>query len=234
MAGEYKPKHSNGVICSAMFTGAQYDSDGGKFRAAVETLDRTGMISADVRLNDWESDEDNATLVALMALMYELAGVSKDYTVPVKFTVTYEGDTYYPEAYLQGVNLKPGAAERLRNENARTPNREDIENVFSVHRMALVPHTTVSFIQHLMPLKMDWENGSVFEFYVPDLAAASVLEEIAESSAEASEGDDTSGDDPGTDTPATSTVGSSGGGCETFGLGLMGLAALVFIQRKKR
>lgn len=90
-----------------------------------------------------------------------------------------------------------------------------------------------------MPLKMDWENGSVFEFYVPDLAAASVLEEIAESTAEAEttsedqSGEDSSGEDSGTETPTAATVGSAGGGCETFGLGLLELAALAFIQRKK-
>ena len=52
MAGEYKPEHSDGVICSAVFTGAQAAADSGKLKAAVETLDQTGTLSADVRLND--------------------------------------------------------------------------------------------------------------------------------------------------------------------------------------
>ena len=105
--------------------------------------------------------------------------------------------------------------------------------------MALVPHTTVDFMLDLSPRALDWENGSAFEFYVPELAAASVLAEIAESTAEAEtsaedqSGDDQSGDDSGTETPTTSNLGSSGGGCETFGLGLFGLAALAFIQRRK-
>ena len=236
MAGEYKPEPSSGVLCSAVFRGGQA-ADSGKLRAAVETLDQTGTLSADVRLNDWESDEDNATLIALMGLIYELAGVSEDYTVPVKFTVTYEGDTYYPEVYLHGINLKPGARERLVSENASVPQREDIASVFCEHRMALVPHTTVDFMLNITPRALDWENGSAFEFYVPELAAASVLAEIAESSAEASESEtpseEPSSEDPGTETPTTSTLGSAGGGCETFGLGLMGLAALAFIQRKK-
>ena len=105
--------------------------------------------------------------------------------------------------------------------------------------MALVPHTTVDFMLDLSPRALDWENGSAFEFYVPELAAASVLAEIAESTAEAEttsedqSGEVPSSEDPGTETPTAATVGSAGGGCETFSLGLLGLAAAAFIQRRK-
>ena len=99
--------------------------------------------------------------------------------------------------------------------------------------MALVPHTTVDFMLDLSPRALDWENGSAFEFYVPELAAVSVLAEIAESTAEAEATSEDQSSESSAETPTTYTVGSSGGGCETFSLGLLGLAALAFIQRRK-
>ena len=180
---------------------------------------------------------DTVDFLILLGVLSEMADVSEDAIAQMEFSVTYDGDEYYPEVYLQGVNFKEGVRDQV--EERGYPVGDEIESMFAVHRMALVPHTTTHFTMTLTPRTIGFKNGAGFEFYVPDIAAASVLEEIAESTAEAEatsedqSGEDQSSEESGTETPTIATVGSSGGGCETFGLGLMGLAALAFIQRRK-
>ncbi|MBQ7214522.1 MAG: hypothetical protein IJS39_00890 [Synergistaceae bacterium] len=239
MAGELKPGHSDGVVYGAFYQKGVGAIGGGNINAASNTLDKTGSISADVKLVGLEESGapiDTVDFMMLLGVLSEMADVSEDAIAQMEFSVTYDGDEYYPKVYLQGVNFKEGVRDQV--EERGYPVRDEIESMFAVHRMALVPHTTTHFTMTLTPRTIGFKNGAGFEFYVPELAATSVLAEIAESTAEAEtsseepSGEDPSGEDPGTETPTAGTLGSSGGGCETFGLGLLGLAALAFIQRK--
>ena len=113
-------------------------------------------------------------------------------------------------------------------------------------RIALVPHTTTTVVFNLNKSYMNYDNGVGFEVVVPAVAAASVLEEIANSieisTEEPSDGDTSGGtnegdNSEGTDTPVTSKLGSSGSGCDTLAgsFVLLDLAAvkMAFSARKK-
>ena len=238
MAGELKPEHSDGVLYGAFYQNELGPIGGGNINAASNTLDRTGSISADVKLLGFESDEapiDTVDFLMVLGLLSEMANVSEDAVAQMEFTVTYDGDEYYPEVYLQGVNFKEGVRDQVAERGY--PLQDEVSSAFAVHKMALIPHTTVNFMLELTPRAIDFRNGAGFEFYVPELAAASVYEEIANSQ----EQEDPSVDpepgvdpDPSTDpeTP-TSNLGSPGGGCDAFGLGLAALAGIALLTLKK-
>ncbi len=239
MAGELKPEHSDGILYGAFYQNELGAIGGGNINAASNTLDRTGSISADVRLLGLEESGapiDTVDFLMVLGVLSEWAEVSEDATAQMEFTVTYNGDEYYPEVYLQGVNFKPGVSEQVAERGY--PLQDEIESVFAVHKMALIPHTTVNFPLELTPRAIDFRNGAGFEFYVPELAAASVYEEIANSQEQETDtGDETDPSvdpEPSTDpeTP-TSTVGSSGGGCDAFGFGLVALAGIALFTLKK-
>ena len=162
----------------------------------------------------------------------------------MEFSVTYNGDEYYPEVYLHGVNFKEGVRDQVSERGY--PVRDEVDSMFAVHRMALVPHTTTHFMMTITPRVIGFENGAGFEFYVPEIAAASVLEEIANSKEQETDTGDDTGDDTGTDTgddtgtdtgtnpeTPTSNLGSPGGGCDAFGLGLAALAGIALLTLKK-
>ena len=244
MAGSVKPEHSNGVLFSSIYRKGQGAVNDSPVKAAVEIGDREGKIKVDLKLMDLETDEDNAGFILLLGLLAEALDISQDKTVTFECRITYDGDEYYPEAYLNGINLKPGVLEQA-GENF-IPSQDDIDSNFLVHKMALVPHTTTKFMMTLSPRGIKWENGAGFEIYVPEISGASVLEEIANSTEisteEPSDGDTSGGtnegdNSEGTDTPVTSKLGSSGSGCDTLAgsFVLLGLAAvkMAFSAREK-
>ena len=230
-AGTYKPEHSDGVLYSTVYAKAQ-EADGEEVRPAAEIIDRSGSIKVDIAIDGQGSNEDVVDFIEAMWRLAAIADISPDTVVQAECTVTYDGDEFYPEVYLNGCNLKPGTLDQVAERDY--PVEEEIESMFSTHRFSLVPHSTVTFMLNIKPEKINFLNGAGFEIYVPELHAASVLAEIAESKSSESEtpGGDTPSDRP--DTPEVSSPGSSGGGCEMgFGaLTLIGLAGLVLKVRK--
>ena len=145
---------------------------------------------------------------------------------PVVIDVRYDGEEYYPEAYLRGYNYKAGT--------------QEVDHVFLNYRLALVPHTTTQIVFNLDKSYMDYENGTGFEIVVPEIEAEAVREEIANSieiTEQKTSGGNTSDEDNNTDTETqnVSDPGSSGGGCNTFAgsIAVLGLAGLVFSRRRK-
>ncbi|MBQ7666252.1 MAG: hypothetical protein IJS42_06010, partial [Synergistaceae bacterium] len=228
-AGTYKPEHSDGVIYSAVYAkGQEVD---GEVRPAAEIIDRSGNITVDISIEGYGSDKEVVDFIEALWLIATIAKVSPDTVVQAECTVTYDGDEFYPEVYLNGCNLKPGTLDQVAERDY--PVEEEIANLFSTHRFSLVPHSTTTFMMNLKPGAIDFLNGAGFEFYVPELHAASVLAEIAESSKSESDTpeDDTPEDDtPEDDTPEDDTSNvtrrkSSGGGC-AMGFGALTLIAL--------
>ncbi|MBQ3395937.1 MAG: hypothetical protein IJG55_06375, partial [Synergistaceae bacterium] len=221
-AGMYNPEHSDGVLYSAVYAKSQ-EADGEEVRPAAEIIDRSGSIKVDIAIEGQGSDKDVVDFIEAMWLLAAIADISPDTVVQAECTVTYDGDEFYPEVYLNGCNLKPGVIDQVAERDY--PVQEEIESMFSTHRFSLVPHSTVTFMMNLKPEAINFLNGAGFEIYVPELHAASVLAEIAESKSSESEtpGGDTPSDRP--DTPEDSSPGSSGGGCE-MGFGALTLIAL--------
>ena len=158
----------------------------------------------------------------------ETIQASEDITYPVTITIDYNGDVFYPEAYLCGYNYKAGTKE--------------VDHGFLHYKIALIPHSSTTVTINLTKNLMDYENGTGFEIVVPEVAAASVLEEIANSvqiTPKTSTGDDTgsdTGSGTGSDTQESSaSVGGSGGGCDMFegSFVLLGLAGLAVLRLKK-
>ena len=157
-------------------------------------------------------DDDNNVVVA-----------ENDTTYSIIMDITYDGDEYYPEAYLYGVNYKEGSLEY---------NGEgEVENSYMKYRISLVPHTTTTIVLNLSKEYMDYENGTGFEIVVPALSS---------SYAKNSYNYDDSGDDSGNDSNDDSNdysdndnfvsrSKSSGGGCET-GAGILPAILLAFMM----
>ena len=237
MAGSVKPEHSDGVLFSTLYRKGQGAVNGSTVRPAIEIEDREGKIKADIKFADLESDEDNVSFIMLLGLLADSFDISPDKTVTFECSIRYDGDEYYPEAYLNGINLKPGVLEQAGE--GFIPSQDDIDSNFLVHKMALVPHTTTKFMMTLSPRGIEWENGAGFEIYVPEISGASVLEEIAnsnepEDSSEAPEDSETPDTPDGSDKPSGSIPGSSGGGGCTMGFGAFALIVLSGLALKIR
>ena len=237
MAGSVKPEHSDGVLFSTLYRKGQGAVNGSTVRPAIEIEDREGKIKADIKFADLESDEDNVSFIMLLGLLADSFDISPDKTVTFECSIRYDGDEYYPEAYLNGINLKPGVLEQAGE--GFIPSQDDIDSNFLVHKMALVPHTTTKFMMTLSPRGIDWENGAGFEIYVPELSGASVLEEIAnsnepEDSSENPEDSETPDTPDGSDKPSGSVPGSAGGGGCAMGFSALTLIMLSGLALKIR
>lgn len=218
---------SDGVIWRAVYPGEKAEGNEDSVRAAVEISDSTGTINANLTFENFITDEDNIAFYMLLGLLADAVELSDDASVPVNCTLTYDGDEYYPEAFLYGINFKDGALENLTEDT----NMEDIRgNVYLMHKIALVPHTTTKFVLNLTPRRIDWKNGSAFEIVVPELVAPAVVDD------EELDPEPEPDPDP-TPTPApdpdTGSLGAPGGGCDAFSLGLLGLAGIAFLRKRK-
>ena len=223
---------SDGILLRSIYPGKQSKANSESMKAAFSIGDISDTITADLKLDVFESDEDNISFYILLALFAEGLGISEDASLPITCTLTYDGDEYYPEAYLLGVNLKEGALDLWTEEGSLDISPEKIENIniadsmeytFLLQRISLVPHETSKFVIHMTPRKIDWRHGAMFAIKVPELVAPAMTDD---------EETDT-GEDTGTDTPAVSNPGSSGGGCDVFtgSVVLLGLAVLAFRKR---
>ena len=224
---------SDGILFRSIYPGKRNTTSAESMRAALEIGDMSDTIRVDLNMEGRETDEDNITFYMLLGMIAEGLGISEDASIPITCSLTYDGDEYYPEAYLSGVNFKPGAAENMSAD-------EDIQiedimgDTFLVHRIALVPHTTTKFVIHLTPRKIDWRNGAMFIIKVPELVAPAMIDDDEETNT----GDtDTDTETPsgGDDLPANDP-GPSDGGCEavTGSLSILVLAGLALVSKKKR
>ncbi len=216
---------ADGVVFRAVYPGEQAAGKEDYVRSAVEIEDNSGNIKVDLTFENLSSDADNITFYMLLGMLAEYVDLSEDASIPINCTLTYDGDEYYPEAYLNGLNFKEGV---LNNISADADLSDIKGNTYLTHRMALIPHTTTKFVINLAPRRIDWRNGSAFEIFVPELVAPAVVDD--EELDPEPEPDPTPTPDPD---PDTGTVGSSGGGCEAFSLGLLGLAGIAFLRMRK-
>lgn len=140
-----------------------------------------------------------------------------DATYSIVVDITYDGDEYYPEAYLCGYNYKAGAFDS---------GDFEVNHLFMKYKIALVPHETTTVVINLSKEYMDYVNGTGFEIVIPELGESVRVDTREEGSSEAPSGEDN---------PIT-VLPSSSGGCET-GTGIfavMILAGAAILEKMKR
>ena len=130
-------------------------------------------------------------------------------TYTVLVDIDYNGDEYYPEAYLYGVNYKAGSLDS---------GDAEVSNAYMQYKISLVPHTKSQVVVTLSNEYMDYENGTGFEIVVPSLSG--VIYNNEEDYEEYSNGSPVSG------------TSSSSGGCEA-GFTVLGLMLPMLLFRKK-
>ncbi len=226
----------DGVIFRSVYPGEQAAKKEDSVKAALEIADDSGKVAVDITFENLSRDEDNITFYMLLGMLAEGVGLSEDTSLPVNCTLTYDGDDYYSEAYLYGVNFREGVLNSISDD----ADMDDIRgNTYLVHRIALVPHTTTNFVLNIAPRRIDWRNGSALEVYVPEIAGAAIRAQIAETERAEAEADDTDGGDDsgggGDADPVPGDPGSSSGGCEVFGgsFALLGLAGMALLLTRK-
>lgn len=138
-----------------------------------------------------------------------------DATYPIVMDITYNGDEYYPEAYLCGFNYKAGTL--------TAGVGGEVDHAFLDYKIALVPHTTTTVVINLDKQYMDYFNGTGFEIVVPELSNSGKYNPDTEPEPY-----------PEPDPTPVNHVGSPGGGCDT-GFAVSGLMILMsaLIFRKK-
>ncbi|MBQ3394882.1 MAG: hypothetical protein IJG55_00955, partial [Synergistaceae bacterium] len=136
-----------------------------------------------------------------------------DTTYPVTIDITYDGDEYYPEAYLCGYNYKNGTLD----ENGSG----EVDHSYMDYMISLVPHTTTTVVINLDKQYMDYINGTGFEIVVPALSGSGSNPEPEPA--------------PEPDPESDNIIGSSGGGGCDSGFTALSLGILIsaLILRKK-
>ncbi|MBQ3450215.1 MAG: hypothetical protein IJG34_10015, partial [Synergistaceae bacterium] len=133
-----------------------------------------------------------------------------DATYPVVIDITYNGDEYYPEAYLCGFNYKNGTL---------TAGTGEVDHAYMDYMISLVPHTTTTVVINLDKQYMDYINGTGIEIVVPELSNSEPSPEP----------------EPEPDPESDNIIGSSGGGGCDSGFTALSLGILIsaLILRKK-
>ena len=131
-----------------------------------------------------------------------------DETYSVVIDITYNGDEYYPEAYLCGYNYKNGTL---------TAGTGEVDHAYMDYRISLVPHTTTTVVVNLDKQYLDYINGTGFEIVVPELSGSEPEPE------------------PEPEPESDNIIGSSGGGGCDSGFTALSLGILIsaLILRKK-
>ncbi|MBQ7192922.1 MAG: hypothetical protein IJR98_00950, partial [Synergistaceae bacterium] len=202
----------NGTILRTAYRSGEADGGNAGVKSAATIYDTTGTVSIHAKIEDNEYVE----LMDFLSLLEEIAAMdSRDY-IPVECNIEYKGDEYYHEAYLYGVNYKPGALDALNGDRSKISD-DVVANIYCVESLALVPGMNTTFIIKLHPGDVDWVNGSGFELVVPELTASAA-------------------DDP-TPEPVSGVSSSSSGGCGAVTGSLLTMifaGAMIFRTAKRK
>ena len=206
-------------------------------RSAFQAEDSSGKVKVNVRLEGYEEIE----VVYLLGLLAEMAEVSMDTMFPLECQIEYNGDEYYPEVLLTGVNYAPEAFERISEDIGRLSEltHNDVTDAFAIQKISLIPHQTVSFMIDISPRNIDWRSGVGFEIIVPELIApaADNGDDVPDDNTpDDNVPDDNTPDDNTPDDNASVRKPASGGGCDslTGSMMLLCLAGLAFTQIKRQ
>ncbi|MBQ6969417.1 MAG: hypothetical protein IJP85_03725, partial [Synergistaceae bacterium] len=189
---------------------------GGEVKSATTMYDSTGQVSINTKfIDEYDESFDDVNLVELLGLLEDIAyeTESRDYS-PLMCEITYTGEEYYPEAYFYGVNYKPGAMDAVSGYRSKLTN-DSISRRYLAEKLSLVPGKTTSFLIHIHPGDVDWQNGTGFELIVPELVS---------SGSSGSGGSDDSGGGSG---EVAEGVSSSSGGCEAV-TGSLAMMMMIF------
>lgn len=212
----------NGTIYRTAYRRGESDGGNAGVKSAATLYDTTGTVSIHAKFDDFE----NIELVDFLGFLEDIVATdSRDY-IPVECNIEYKGSEYYHEAYLYGINYKPGALDAVSGDRSKVSD-DAIGNIYCVKSLALVPGMDFTFTLKIHPGEIDWVNGSGFQLVVPELAGSS--------NGDGDDSDDDYDDDDDYDESVNGVSSSSGGcGAVTGSLVTMIFAGAVILKTAKR